>query len=181
MEIRPALMIPAMVKAMTDTVLPALDPENKLANEQARLVVGMLHLMSSRLPLLARYDRTELGHYVGLAARVGAESHGAEATARAVQDLAAAAKEAEKTLGRAGADPADVERALFELRGRVGALVSALSEDGDEASRAAVRRTIVEASRAEIERARAWILPQGWEGDPASLPPIEDLLAEGHR
>ena len=178
MEIRPSLLIPAMMKAMTDTVLPALDPENKLANEQARLVVGMLHLMASRLPLLARYDRAELRHHVNLAGRLADESRGGPATVKALAELAAAASAGAETLARAGADPADVERALFDLRARVGALVRALSEDGDGESRAAARRTILEASRAEIERARAWILPQGWEGDPSSLPPIEDLLSE---
>lgn len=178
MEIRPSLMIPAMVKAMTDTVLPALDPDDKLANEQARLVVGMLQLMAARLPLLARYDRAELRHYVRLAGRVGEESRGGAKTTEAVRDLATAASEAETTLEDGAADPADVERALFDLRARVGALVRAVAEDGGERSRSAVRRTIVDASRSEIERARAWILPQGWEGNPASLPPIEQLLAE---
>jgi hypothetical protein len=178
MEIRPSLLIPSMIKAMTDTVLPAVDPENHLANEQARLVIGMLHLMQRRLPLLARYDRTELRHFVELAGRLAVESRGGEATTRAVDGLAAAARAGERTLERAAVDPSDVERALFDLRARVGDLVRAIAEDGEAESRRTIRRTIIASSAAEIERARSWLAPQGWEGDPSPLPPIEELLSE---
>ena len=37
MQMRPLLLTQSMIKAMTDVVLPAIDPQNKLAHEQARL------------------------------------------------------------------------------------------------------------------------------------------------
>jgi hypothetical protein len=178
MEIRPSFLIPTMLKAMTDTVLPAVDPENKLALEQARLVIGMLHLISGRLPLLYRYDRTELRHYVDLAKRLTAESRGGSRTVAAARELSSAANEGAGALERVGADPVDLESRLLDLREKVGALVQCLNEDGDAESRQMVRRIVIAASRSEIERARAWILPQGWEADPASLPTIESLLSK---
>ncbi|MCK9285355.1 MAG: hypothetical protein M0P39_13860, partial [Rhodocyclaceae bacterium] len=60
MDLRPALQVQTVIKAMTDVVLPAVDPNNKLAQEQARLVIGMLHLVMQRQPLMYRYDRDEL-------------------------------------------------------------------------------------------------------------------------
>jgi hypothetical protein len=67
MELRPAFLLQTIVKAMSDVILPAVDPNNKLAQEQARLVIGMLNLVSSRLPLMYRYDRDELSRFLALA------------------------------------------------------------------------------------------------------------------
>jgi len=178
MEIRPSFLIPLMLKAMTDTVLPAVDPENKLEVEQARLVIGMLRLISSRLPLLYRYDRTDLRHYLDLAKRLAAESRGGPGTIAAVRELEQSANDGGEALARVGADPGELESRLLDLREKVGALVRCLNEDGDAESRKVVRRIVISASRTEVERARAWILPQGWEADPAFLPPIESLLSE---
>ena len=50
MDLRPSLQVQTVIKAMTDVVLPAVDPNNKLAQEQARLVIGMLHLVAQRQP-----------------------------------------------------------------------------------------------------------------------------------
>jgi hypothetical protein len=181
MEIRPSFLIPAMVKAMTETVLPAVDPENKLAVEQARLVIGMLQLISIRLPLLTRYDRIELRHQVELAKRVSAECHGGPSTVAALEELQAAAGAAENALGRVDVDPREIEASLLAIRGRIGTLVIAVNEDGERESRGALRRSIVSESRAEIDRARAWVLPQGWESDPGDLPSIEALLCESSK
>ena len=51
MELRPSLQVKIVLKALTDVVLPAVDPNNKLAQEQARLCIGTLQIMASRLPL----------------------------------------------------------------------------------------------------------------------------------
>lgn len=177
MRVRPSSLIPAMLKAMTETVLPAVDPENQLAVEQARLVIGMLNLMAVRLPLLARYDRAELESQVALAARLAAVSRGGPATRAALESMAAAERAATAVLAAAGTDPGDLERRLLEIRGSIGAVVRALHEDGEAASRGAVDRAVVEAARIDVERARAWLLPQGWESAPADLPPLEELIA----
>ncbi len=175
MELRPSLLLPAMLKAMTDTVLPAVDPENKLAVEQAKLVAGMLGLLASRLPLLARYDRTELRHSVVLAARVREAARGGPATASALGELDRTRAVAESALARTGADPSEIEAALLELRARIGAVVVAVSGDGDETSPRDLRRAVLDAAKGEVERARAWLLPQGWESG-EGLPPLESLL-----
>ena len=45
MDVRPELQITSMMKAMEDIVLPAVDPDNRLAQEQARLVIATLRLV----------------------------------------------------------------------------------------------------------------------------------------
>jgi hypothetical protein len=178
MEIRPSLMVPTMVRAMTETVLPAIDPENKLAVEQARLVVGILQLLSKRLPLLGRYDRIELRDYVTLANRLVGSSRGDATTARASVDVTGSMERAQRVLDNPASDADAIERELLALREDMSRLVRAVHQDGEASSRAAVRRAVVEASRAETDRARAWVLPQGWEADPSAVRPIEALLSE---
>ena len=66
MDVRPELQLQSMIKAMTDIVLPAVDADNRLAQEQAHLVIATLQLVANRLPIAYRYDRDELERYVGL-------------------------------------------------------------------------------------------------------------------
>jgi hypothetical protein len=176
MEIRPSLLLPAMLKAMTDTVLPAVDPENKLAIEQARLVIGMLRLLATRGPLVARYDRAELRDATLLAKRIRAECRGGSTSGAALAELERARRAGSDNLARVGVDPGEIEQSLIELRAALGSAIMALSEDGDSASRRAVRRAVLDFAKLEVERARAWLLPQGWEGEGAALPPLESLL-----
>lgn len=178
MEIRASFLIPPMIKAMMETVLPAVDPENKLAVEQARIVIGLLQMMASRLPLEFRYDRDELARSIELAGRLRECANGSSRTAEASRDLTASAKVGAEILGRAGAEPDELTAAVRDLRSKVGALVEAVSEDGDGTLRAAVRRAVLDASREQNERERAWLLPQGWEARPAALRPIEALLSD---
>ena len=52
MDIRPALQIQTVIKTLTDVVLPAVDPSNKLAIEQARLAIGTLNIVLQRQALM---------------------------------------------------------------------------------------------------------------------------------
>ena len=69
MDLRAPLQLQTMMKAMKDVVLPAIDPDNQMAQEQAQLVMGMLHLMMSRQPMQFHYDLDELKRYVALSDR----------------------------------------------------------------------------------------------------------------
>jgi len=115
---------------------------------------------------------------VDLGTSLAAESRGGSNTIAAARELASSANKGREVLERVGADPGALESRLLDLREKVGAVVRCLDEDGDAESRKVVRRIVVAASRSEVERARAWILPQGWEADPASLPTIDSLLSE---
>ena len=99
MEMRPSFQIPALIKSLTDVVLPAVDPANKLAQEQGQLIVGMLHLIAQRLPLQYRYDRHELLSFIGLADEIA--SHGASIAeaAATLATLAAAASDGPRAAG----------------------------------------------------------------------------------
>lgn len=176
MDLRPSLQIPAMIKAMTDVVIPALEPGNNVAQEQARLIVGMLGLMSARLPLMFAYDRDELKRYLSLSDSLLKHVKGEAPALAAVKELDACAAHGAEVLDRARAEPGELEAAVLSLRARVSALVRIVYEEADPATRCAVSRAVLSASKDQLERERSWLIPQGWETDPAALPSIEKLI-----
>ena len=94
MQMRPEVQIAAMIKAMKDVVIPAVAGTNKLAEEQAKLVVGMLSLMAYQLPLQFRFDRDELARLVETSAalrEVQASKPSARAACGALVERAAGA------------------------------------------------------------------------------------------
>ena len=177
MELRPAFQIPALIKSLTDVVLPAVDPANKLAQEQGQLIVGMLALIAQRLPLQYRYDRHELGSFMTLAGELA--SHGA-AIAEASAALAALADEVDRAralLAHAGAEPPELEAASQRLREQIGEVITAAATAPDSAALKALNRAVLSHAEALLLRERSWLAMQGWEGPaPTHLPAIETLI-----
>lgn len=176
MDVRPALQLQSMIKAMNDIVLPAVDADNRLAQEQARLVIATLQLVARRLPIAYRYDRDELERYVKLSrdllAAVG-DTLGGE-TVAPLQGLVTRGAD---VLDRARAEPAELESAAFELRAAVGALIQASRAQRDTRCQAAVRALVLAAAQQELDRERALVIDIGFEADPHDMPtPILEQL-----
>jgi len=176
MQMRPDLQIQSMIKALMDVVLPAIDPANKLAQEQARLVIGTLALMSKQLPLQFRFDCDELERLIAFSAELQQQSANAGSVATQCAALAEKTAAAADVLGRAQAGPAKVLNAVRELRAASGEVISAVFREADEATQDRVQRTVLAMSAAQLLRDRAWLLSQNWEPDPAAVPSIESLL-----
>jgi hypothetical protein len=177
MQLRPEIQLQSVMKSLKDVVLPALDPNNRLALEQGQLIMGMLHVLSQRLLLEYRFDCDELERLVELSRRLRAAARGGQQTAGAVEAMSASTARCADVLGRARAEPGEVYAAVKELRSSVARLVQCVSKDGEEASRAAVTTSVQAASAEQLKRDRAWVIAQGWEPDPKALPSIESLLA----
>ena len=101
MQLRPDLRIQSSIDAMVNVVIPAIDKEDGLAQEQAQLVVGMLSLLAQWLPLEYRYDRDELARLLAAADEVGGQLAGGARTTEARERFAAVAVEAHDVLRRA--------------------------------------------------------------------------------
>ncbi len=176
MELRPSFQIPALIKSLTDVVLPAVDPANKLALEQGQLIVGMLHLMAQRLPLQYRYDCVELDSYLKLAGQLLPQAATIPEAGAALAALTAAADDGRSVLAGAGVEPPALEAANQRLRAAVGALVTAAAATADDATLRVVNATVMEHAQAQLLRERAWVALQGWEGPASGLPAVETLL-----
>ncbi len=161
MQIRAEIALKAVLKSLTDVVLPALDPDNKLAQEQSQLVIGLLGLIAARLPLQHRYDADELARAIALAHRLGVDCG-----------------QAADILERARVSPAELVSATDALNAAIGARIDAVAEGTSAAERKAMTTAVLASAHEQHLRERSWLLMQGWETDPGSVPPIEILLGE---
>lgn len=179
MDVRPALQIQTVIKAMSDVVLPAVDPNNKLAQEQARLAIGMLNLVAQRLPLTFRYDRDELARFLALANELQAQAKDLPGAAEALKNLETTTDVGADVLDRARAEPSELERANFALRDQIGALITALYAANGTAKLKHISSIVTAHAKEQLLRERSWLIGQGWEADPKSIPAIETLIGEG--
>lgn len=179
MQMRPQVQIKSVIKAMNDVVLPAVDPQNKLAQEQVRLCMGLLGLIARQLPLQFRFDCDELARLSGYSAELQRIASGGRQTSAALAALKDTTSRANATLQRAQVSPQDVEQAVRGLREATGTLVSSVFRDGDGAVQDRVQLATLAMSKEQLLRDRAWVISQGWEPDPTAVPPIEELLGMG--
>lgn len=176
MDLRPELQLKSVLKAMADVVLPAVDPSNKLAQEQAQLIMGMLNLLILQLPLSFRFDMDELTRSLELADKLLTFS--GTLSSEVLAKLTASVESSRDVHTRAAADPLEVQAANVELREKIGALISALDKETPKATFSEISSLIMGNAQQQLLRDRAWLAMQGWERDPAALPNIETLLAD---
>jgi hypothetical protein len=162
------LQLQAVIKALTDTVMPAIDPANKMAVEQAGLAVATLAMARSRLPLVRRLVRHGLDMAIATAEELLA------AVPAAATGLAAPLDAARQALLDPARDTADIDTTLRALNDAIGALVDASSSDPDIA---VIEAIILRRGKLVTDLGRAWTMPAGFEPNPASVPTIESLLS----
>jgi hypothetical protein len=177
MQMRPEIQIASMMKAMRDVVIPALAGSNKMAIEQAQLVLGMLNLMSHQLPMQFRFDREELSHLVEKTAALRSLPVCEGGVREAIADLAVRGKEAAALLEHCRRDPSDLKDAVRSLRACIVKVVKALAVTDDTQNQLLAEKIILDLSRDQLLRDRSLLKPQGWEPDPAAVPDIAQLLA----
>src|SRR3546814_7087632 len=69
------LQLQAAIKALSDTVGPAIDPADKVASEQLHLVIATLGMVRERLPAQRRFIRRLLEDAAAIAGAVNASEH----------------------------------------------------------------------------------------------------------
>ena len=179
MELRATFQIPTLIKALTDIVLPAVDPNNKLAQEQAQLIIGSLHLMAQRLPLQVRYDRRDIQSFIELSEQLREKAGSAPELATVGAALATITASTRNLLQQPGIEPGDLESANLALRSAVGRFVEAASALNTDSIRAAIEAAVMSHAQELLLRERAWLVAQGWEGKEPNLPAIESLIGNG--
>ena len=178
MQLRPDVPLRASIRALTEVVLPAVDPNNQPAIEQLQLTIGLLSMIEQRLPLTFKFDCDELRRLLAFVTDLKAiTGAGGLGESDLLADLSATLDKGNDVLRRAQADPAEVLDAVRELRAIGGAVAADAYRKGSPPSRAEIMKTVLAMSGEQLLRDRAWVSPQRWETDPAAVPPIADLLA----
>jgi hypothetical protein len=176
MQLRSEIQLLSMIKAMREVIIPAVDPANRLALEQAQLVTGMLGLMQHQLPLQFRFDRDELCRLIGLLRSLSDVQTSDAAFTLWRERHGVLLAESQAVFEGCAVDPEKLHNAVRRLREVIGELAS-LTGHTSEPVRNLVEQEILRVSGEQLLRDRALVAPQGWEPDPRALPSIHALLA----
>jgi hypothetical protein len=182
MQMRPEIQIQSILKAMTDVVMPAVDPKNPLAQEQARLCMGMLSVMASQLPRQYRFDCDELGRLLALSARMQELPAAMKLAPKALATLNQGSKIGRDVQTRARAEPSELLDAVRGLRAATAHFVQeAFETDTSGLETVDIQQLVLDSSKEQLLRDRAWVLGQGWEAESQALPTIDVLLADAFK
>lgn len=164
-----ALRFQSMLRAMTEVVIPALDPSQRLALDQANIVAGNLRILIEQAGHCGDYDRTELREYRQLALALlelwRDETATPAATAHA-GSLGLPAPEGEQALGELLLQTKQTVDELLKL-----ALASQQPQIRQRAAALALQQAAL-----QLTRERVWFAASGFELDRTTLPSIDDVL-----
>ena len=162
----------AVIKALSDNILPAVDSSNPMATEQIQLCLATLGLVKAHLPDLHRYLRRDLETHLALAWDLKQLADKAGVGANFAQPVIDASA---RTLNDAEMGPTQIEQQARQLKETIAALIAATRGTSAERDVAA---TIIKAEEIVILRSRAWGVGMGFEPDPTQVPSLNQLLSK---
>lgn len=177
MQLRADIQLRAAIKALKDTITPAIDPDNKLAADQLGMVIGALQFVEQTLPLQFQFDCNELGRLLELAAAMQRAAHGCGQDGM-MSDVRRAAEAGATIFNHAKVDPAEVLSAVRDLRAACGAATTASFQREERVLSKAITQTVLAYSKQQTLRDRSWLQGLGFESPGAEIPPIAKLLAD---
>src|SRR5579862_1729198 len=166
-----ALRIQSMIRAMREVVIPAIPKDQRLALDQANILVGNLRIIAEQHDWIVQYELTELREYAALLADlIAAASEGA---AEAIAEGRAVLAQAEPVAATAMPTQQDLTMLVRDLKAAADALVQAAHRDGPPEFRRTATDLVMRQAEAQILRERRWLRAAGFELDPASLPSLD--------
>jgi hypothetical protein len=167
------LRIATMKKALSDTVIPAIDAANKAAIEQAQIVLGSLDLLRDQIEYAHWFEVVDAQSMLALIREL-------MATARFPCSVVAKAiaSEAEKLMVRHDLRLSKQREVNRRLRSVVKTILDESFELDDEGVTKAVSRIVIEHSRIQIGRERAFVSRLGFDVFPDDLLPLEQALIQ---
>lgn len=177
MDIRPVFQLQTVIKSLKDVIVPALEKDNKLAHEQANLSIAMLNLVQEKLPLWYRFDCDELTRFIELAEKLQEQSKSLKIADRTLlKDLDSCIDAGRDVLSRAKADPSELLDVNFNLREKIGKLIKCVYAEPSNENIKGTETAVIAHAKEQLIRERSWLIAQGWESDPSSIPAIESLI-----
>lgn len=163
------LRLATMARALEEVILPAIEPGNDLAREQAQLLIAHLGLIGAHWQRAHRYDALVLSAIEALAHELLLAADGGPETLKAAAALAECVQ-----AGTAGSS--DAARRRADLAAAIDTLVSACAGDGSAAFRETLFKAIVAHGGVQARRDRVWFAGSGMDPEAATLESIDAML-----
>jgi hypothetical protein len=159
--------ITSLVRTLGDLVIPAIDPDNDLAREQAGLMLGHLSMLAEQLPHVAGYEALCLDDLRNVARGLAETASGGGETQTAARAV----------LDACNAEGAGAHAAYNQIGFALEDLIQAAAADGDAALRKAIGPAIVRHGLRQTRRERSWFAMTGIDTLRADLPAIPEMVA----
>lgn len=165
------LRLRTMMKAISEVVLPAIDPANRQAQEQARLVLGSLEVIRQQIDFAHWYESADLISLCNLAVELMAIKD-----AGRFEVLGELRGNGVALISRWDVSLPQLREASRALREAISAAVDGIYAEAPQVARSAVHKLVLSHAEGQLSRERAFIAGTRWDGYPESLLSIEDSL-----
>lgn len=164
----------SVVKALIDTVAPALDPTDHLAKEQLRLAASYVDFVRQRLHLVHARERYDLRHYLDLSEKyLDLELPESEQVAALREAIAVAGPLSDDPSGLTG----QIRAAAMDLAHAVAAVTQAAHAKWDVPDLARqIDLAVLAATEDKFEMELLWYQPIGFDPSPRTDKTVEDFL-----
>lgn len=167
------IRIQTLLRAMQTVVMPALDANNSLAQEQARLVVAHLDMMARQWDKAYLFEVQSLQAMNDLGIALYNSASGGKYTRAAGVKLRGTVEEASLTEPRTATEAASMIRSIGTA---VDELIIAITKDGDSVAKSAMQSEVIGYSKVQARKERIWFASSNLDPDRSQLGSIEDML-----
>lgn len=151
--------------------MPAIDPANRMAMEQAGVILGTLDLLREQIDFAHWYEAADLMSLCNLAADLEAVPG-----LQVAMGLAAVRTHGAGLATRWDVALPPLREASAALRDAISLTVEAAFAQSDDAIRSTVQRLVLDQSRDQLGRERAFVAGTKWDGFPETLQTIDASL-----
>jgi hypothetical protein len=166
----PTIRLQSILQTLEHVIVPAVDGQNSLAQEQCGLVLGQLRMLIQHMPYFGEYHALCYRDLTETLNRLSAPRGGA-VSAAAAEKLSNVAKQA------AAIDDALV--AYHLLGNALERLMRAAAVDGAPDYRSEINALVFEFSKRQSLRARTWFKDAGFDHAPDELASLQEMLGHG--
>jgi len=164
----------AILKSLEDVILPAIDPDKKLAMDQANIVVANIRMMLDQHDRQIHYLLAELRDYSQFLQELLAISQeGGDRSASEARELL---DDIAPFLTVNLPLPEVLVDTLRRLKSVVDNQVQVFLENADQQVSADAGKLVIKYAKLQLLRERAWVAKAGFELEPEKIPSLDALL-----
>jgi hypothetical protein len=160
----------SMLHGFRDAVVPAINPGEALAVEQAALIMAQLSALLKQLPYADRYHRLCRDDAQATAAAIVQDAAGGPRSLAAASGLEALL----------AIDSGNPHADYLALADGIALLTTAAAHDGEAGWRQRIDAPLLAFVCRQNFRERVWCQDAGFDPDPGSLPDLATLCAQTH-
>jgi hypothetical protein len=171
-----AVRIRAMLRSLRETIIPAINPADPLALEQAYALTRHLEVLAMQHDKLYHFELAELRHYFGMTCELKTKAAGGQAIAGAISDALQILERTQPLAAHIPPAQQEIVDLVRSLKIAANALVAAAYADGTPEFRREAERLVHLWSAKQIERERVWAQATGFDLFAAEMPSLESIL-----